>query len=170
MNSELLRRSDPGPWSQPRPRPLYSTPGGGVWGTRGWKRLRGARVRNLDWIPPGMTEPRAQSRRSAAQSGARGPWLRAPQGCMAPRPGWLCQVGLGRDELVCAVLFPQRAVEGAREQHPPLPLLAWDARERAWHARAAFGRLGAPGQVSDLSEPRRWVRTRGPLGDQGRLQ
>lgn len=66
-------------------------------GTRGWKRLRGARVRNLDWIPPGMTEPRAQSRRSAAQSGARGPWLRAPQGCMAPRPGWLCRVGLGRD-------------------------------------------------------------------------
>ena len=140
-------------------------------GTRGWKRLRGARVRNLDWIPPGMTEPRARSRRSAAQSGARGPWLRAPQGCMAPRPGWLCPVGLGRDRSWSArSYFLNGQLREPESSIRPSHSLAWDARERAWHARAAFGRLGAPGQVSDLSEPRRWVRTGGPLGDQGRLQ
>lgn len=87
-----------------------------------------------------MTEPGARRRGSAAQSGL----LRGI------RPRWLgrlCAVGFGPgQEWVRAALFPRRAVEGAREQQPPLPptdtpVLA-RARERAWKPRAAFGRLG----------------------------
>ena len=98
----------------------------------------------MDWMPPGMAEPRARSRRSAAQSGAKA-LAAGSSGVYGPLARWLCRVGLGRDRSWSARSYflngQLRAPESSsRPSHP----LAWEARERAWHATAAFGRLGGP--------------------------